>query len=153
MFYEKKRIYSREVSKRSCKNDMNPESQTLLEVHFIFYSPFFYIDKEVCSSFCSRSTFADKNVPWMLWFCGEKNVLFEPFQNKKTVHFMCTVFWWRIAPVTRTLYSLQECILNHVRIAMILFFQKRFDRFSYDLRLRNTLADALCLKLFDHCLW
>gem|GEM_PF-2071702 len=42
---------------------MNPESQTLLEVHFIFYSPFFYIDKEVCSSFCSRSTFADKNVP------------------------------------------------------------------------------------------
>lgn len=63
MFYEKKRIYSREVSKRSCKNDMNPESQTLLEVHFIFYRPFFYIDKEVCSSFCSRSTFADKNVP------------------------------------------------------------------------------------------
>lgn len=63
MFYEKKRIYSREVSKRSCKNDMNPESQTLLEVHFIFYSPFFYIDKEVCSSFCSHSTFADKNVP------------------------------------------------------------------------------------------
>ena len=39
MFYEQKRIYSREVSKRSCKNDMNPESQTLLEVHFIFYSP------------------------------------------------------------------------------------------------------------------
>ena len=43
MFYEKKRIYSREVSKRSCKNDMNPESQTLLEVHFIFYSPFFVL--------------------------------------------------------------------------------------------------------------
>lgn len=43
MFYEKKRIYSREVSKRNCKNDMNLESQTLLEVHFIFYSPFFVL--------------------------------------------------------------------------------------------------------------
>ncbi len=47
MFYEQKRIYSHEVSKS--RN--------------FSVAAFFYIDKEVCSSFCSRSTFADKNVP------------------------------------------------------------------------------------------
>ena len=56
---------------------------------------FFYIDKEVWSLFRSRSTFADKNVPWMLWFCGEKNVLFEPFRNKKNRTLYVYGFWWR----------------------------------------------------------
>ena len=93
-----------------------------------------------------------KMFPECFDFVVKKPSFLSLFRIKKTVHFMCTVFWWRIAPATRTLYSLQECVFDHVRIAMILFFQKRLDRFSYDLRLRNTLADTFSLEFLDHCL-
>lgn len=35
---------------------------------------------------------------------------------------------------------------------MPLFFQKRFDRFPYDLRLRNAFADTFSLEFLDHIL-
>ena len=41
MFYEKKRIYSREVSKRSCKNDMNPRKSDAFGGALHFLQPLF----------------------------------------------------------------------------------------------------------------
>ena len=138
--------------KGAVKMTWTPKVRRFWRCTSFFTAPFFISTKRFVRHSAAAARSLTKMFPECFDFVVKKTSFLSLFRIKKTVHFMCTVFWWRIAPVTRTLYSLQECILNHVRIAMILFFQKRFDRFSYDLRLRNTLADALCLEFFDHCL-
>ena len=81
--------------KGTVKMTWTPKVRRFWRCTSFFTAPFLYW-QEVCSLFCSRSASADKNVPWMLWFCGEKKPSFlSLFRIKKTVHFMCTVFWWR----------------------------------------------------------
>ena len=60
-------------------------------------------------------------------------------------HFYSSFYWLHANKFS----SFHKTYLNR-SFVMPLFFQKRFDRFPYDLRLRNAFADTFSLEFLDH---
>ena len=79
MFYEKKRIYSREVSKS--RN--------------FSVAAFFISTKRFVRHSAAAARSLTKMFPKCFDFVVKKPSFLSLFRIKKTVHFMCTVFWWR----------------------------------------------------------